>query len=224
MLKLHVVLAIDRAGLVGEDGETHHGVFDVGFLRQAPGMTVLCPASGQELKEMLRWAVNDFDGPAAIRYPRGGDGVYTGSAFAPGAEISLQGAVACHRSGGEIALVTYGIVSNQVLQAAEMLAEQGTPVTVLRLLTVSPLPVDDLIAKLDGCSKLIVVEEALTGSGIHEALAWELRRKCPNLELDHIDLGSQYVTHGSLAKLYEKHGLNAASIVKKVTEVQNREN
>jgi len=86
------------------------------------------------------------------------------------------------------------------------------------------LPVDDLIAKLDGCSKLIIVEEALTGSGIHEALAWELRQKCPNLELDHIDLGSQYVTHGSLAKLYEKHGLDAASIVKKVTEVQNREN
>lgn len=224
MLKLHVVLAIDRAGLVGEDGETHHGVFDVGFLRQAPGMTVLCPACSRELKEMLRWAVNDFDGPVAIRYPRGGDGVYTDSAFVPGREIASHGAVACHKSGGEIALVTYGIVSNQVFLAADMLAEQGIDVTVLRLLTVAPLPVDDIAAQLSDCKKLIVVEEALAGSGIHEALAWELRQKIPGLELDKIDLGSQYVTHGSLSKLYEKHGLDAASIAKKVTEVQNREN
>ena len=72
MLHLHVVLAVDRAGLVGEDGETHHGIYDVGFLRHAPGMTVLCPASLEEQKAMLRWAVQDYNGPVAIRYPRGG--------------------------------------------------------------------------------------------------------------------------------------------------------
>ena len=224
MLKLHVVLAVDRAGLVGEDGETHHGVFDVGFLRQAPGMTVLCPASSQELEQMLRWAVHDHDGPGAIRYPRGGDGVYAESTFGPGPEIAARGAVFCHRNGGEIALVTYGIVSNQVLQAADILAEQGIQVTVLRLLTVAPLPVDEIMAQLGTCKKVIVVEEALAGSGIHDALAWQLRQKLRQLEMEAIDLGTQYVTHGSIARLYEKHGLDAASIVKKVTEVQNREN
>ena len=224
MLKLHVVLAVDRAGLVGEDGETHHGVFDVGFLRQAPGMTVLCPGSTLELKQMLRWAVESYDGPVAIRYPRGGDGTYTASAFCPDDRMAAHGALCCHRAGGQIALVTYGIVSNQVLQAAEILAEQGISVTVLRLLTVAPLPVDEIAAQLDGCRKLIVVEEALTGSGIHEALAWELRKKLPELETDAIDLGSRYVTHGSVAKLYEKHGLDATSIAKKATEVHTREN
>lgn len=224
MLKLHVVLAIDRAGLVGEDGETHHGVFDVGFLRQAPGMTVLCPGSTLELKQMLRWAVDAYDGPVAIRYPRGGDGIYTASGFNAGEFSAAEGALCCHKTGGKIAIVTYGIVSNQVLLAAEELAGQGIDVTVLRLLTVSPLPVDQIIAQLDGCKHVIVVEEALTGSGIHEALAWQLRRKIPNLEMDVLDLGSQYVTHGSVAKLYEKFGLDAASIVKKVTEVHTREN
>ena len=224
MLKLHVVLAVDRAGLVGEDGETHHGVFDVGFLRQAPGMTVLCPGSCLELKQMLRWAVKEHNGPVAIRYPRGGDGVYTDSAFVPGGDIAARGAVCCHRTGGKIAIVTYGIVSNQVLQAAQMLAELGIDVTVLRLLTVSPLPVAELSAQLGNCKKLIVVEETLTGSGIHEALAWELRKHRPDLEIDALDLGGQYVPHGAVAKLYEKYGLDAASIVKKVTEVQNREN
>lgn len=223
MLKLHVVLAIDRAGLVGEDGETHHGVFDVGFLRQAPGMTVLCPGSTLELKQMLRWAVEVYDGPVAIRYPRGGDGMYTASAFQAGEFSAAEGALCCHKTGGEIAIVTYGIVSNQVLQAAEELAGQGIDVTVLRLLTVSPLPVDQIIAQLDGCKRVIVVEEALTGSGIHEALAWQLRRKIPNLEMDVLDLGSQYVTHGNVTRLYQKTGLDAASIVKKVTEVHTRE-
>jgi 1-deoxy-D-xylulose-5-phosphate synthase len=73
MLHLHVVLAVDRAGLVGEDGETHHGLYDIGFLRHAPGMMILCPASLKEQDMMLRWAVKDYDGPVAIRYPRGGN-------------------------------------------------------------------------------------------------------------------------------------------------------
>ena len=76
--KLHVVLAVDRAGLVGNDGETHHGLFDVSFLSSVPGMSVWCPASFAEMKQMLRRAVIDQDGPVAIRYPRGGEGRYTG--------------------------------------------------------------------------------------------------------------------------------------------------
>lgn len=72
--QLHVVLAVDRAGLVGEDGETHHGMFDVGYLRLVPGMRVYCPANFAELRKMLREAVLECKGPVAIRYPRGGEG------------------------------------------------------------------------------------------------------------------------------------------------------
>ena len=93
MQKLHVVFAVDRAGLVGEDGETHHGVFDVGYLRHAPGMTVLCPASCVELTQMMTWAVNDCTGPVAVRYPRGGDGRFTESNWDPNASV------VCHRHG-----------------------------------------------------------------------------------------------------------------------------
>ena len=81
LLHLHVVFAIDRAGLVGDDGPTHHGVFDIGFLKQMPGMRILNPASLAEQKDMLRWAVRDYDGPVAIRYPRGTEGSY---AMSPG--------------------------------------------------------------------------------------------------------------------------------------------
>lgn len=74
---LHVVLAVDRAGLVGEDGETHHGLFDPAFLDTIPGMTVLCPASFAELRDMLEYAVYEVKGPVAIRYPRGGGPIRT---------------------------------------------------------------------------------------------------------------------------------------------------
>ncbi len=106
MLGLHVVFAVDRAGLVGEDGETHHGVFDVGFLRQAPGMTVLCPVSTTELRDMLIWAIFDHDGPVAIRYPRGTDRGYSMSSWEQRADIAKNGFLTCHRQGSDVALVT----------------------------------------------------------------------------------------------------------------------
>ena len=80
MLHLHVILAVDRAGLVGDDGPTHHGVFDVGFLRQVPGMLILAPASLAEQKDMLSWAAETYNGPVAVRYPRGGEGNFRDAA------------------------------------------------------------------------------------------------------------------------------------------------
>lgn len=88
---LHVVLGVDRAGLVGEDGETHHGVFDVAYLDSVPGMTVFAPSSFQELEEMLERAVLEIKGPVAVRYPRGGEGMYTGSSGSGPAVLLREG-------------------------------------------------------------------------------------------------------------------------------------
>ena len=211
MLKLHVVFAVDRAGLVGEDGETHHGVFDVGYLRQIPGMTLLAPASCAELEAMLDFAVNECDGPVAIRYPRGGNGSYTGS------QLDHSGIVA-HREGDSCAIITYGTLINQVLAAAEILSLQGIEAKVIRLTTLNPLPVDALKRALAGIENVFVVEEACTGSGICAAISHEVC-KCTGL-----DLGREYVTHGSIAQLYQKHGLDKMSIAKKIQEVMIREN
>ena len=213
MLGLHVVFAVDRAGLVGEDGETHHGVFDVGFLRQAPGMTVLCPANTAELRDMMRWAVCECSGPVAVRYPRGGDCGITDSAWQTSASVVR------HRTGDAAAIVSYGTVANNALQAADLLEKQGIHVNVLRLLRVSPLPMDDIIPLLDANGTVIVVEETCTGSGIREALAWELHRHNPHRQVAGIDLGPGYVTHGSLDKLYCHCGLDAESIANFTREV-----
>ena len=218
LLHLHVVLAIDRAGLVGDDGPTHHGVFDVGFLRQMPGMRILNPASLSEQREMLRWAVEDYDGPIAVRYPRGTEGSYTACDW-QGLEGPL---VKCHRTGGDVALITYGSTLQNALDAAEELAKQGIEATVLRLLTVCPLPSEQAAAFLRQIKHAVVIEETAAGSGIREALAWDMARLCPDCRVDGIDLGRDFVPHGSLKELYARCGMNAAAIAAYTREVLAR--
>ncbi len=220
MLGLHVVLAVDRAGLVGEDGETHHGIYDVGFLRHAPGMTVLCPASLTEQQQMLRWAVKDHNGPVAIRYPRGGNRGFEGSNWTGAPEVATAGALACHRMGDDVTLVTYGTMLDNTMQAAEQLARQGIEATVLRLLTVSPLPVYQVLTMMSRTEQVVVIEETAGGCGIREELAWNLRKITPTIRVDGLDLGRQFVTHGSMDALYRHYGLDADSIAKFVQEVR----
>lgn len=217
LLGLHVVLAVDRAGLVGEDGPTHHGAFDVGFLRQVPGMRILCPVSRAELAPMLRWAVNEYTGPIAIRYPRGGDGAYTGCDFQP------ERSVVCHAKGGHVALISYGVITNQVLSAARQLAEVGIEATVLRLTQVHPLDGKQILADLPENVPVVVVEETAAGAGVKEALAWEIHKTRPNTKVYGIDLGTNFVPHGDQASLYKLLGLDAGSIANFVREVLTHE-
>ena len=218
LLHLHVVLAIDRAGLVGDDGPTHHGVFDVGFLRQMPGMRILNPVNYAEQREMLRWAVKDYDGPVAVRYPRGSQGGYTDCDW-QGLDGSL---VKCHRTGSDVALITYGSTLQNVLDAAQELAQQGMEATVLRLLTVCPLPSEQVAAYLQQTKHAVIVEETAAGSGIREALAWNLAKLCPECRVDGIDLGREFVPHGSLTELYQRCGLDGVSIAAYIREVLAR--
>ena len=220
MQHLHVVLAVDRAGLVGEDGETHHGIYDIGFLRHAPGMTILCPVSLEEQEQMLRWAIKDYNGPVAIRYPRGGNRTYTGSNWNGAAEVSTAGALACHRMGSDVTLITYGTMLEQVMEAAEILSQQGVEATVLRLLTVAPLPVYNILTMMSQTEHVVVIEEAAAGCGIREALAWELQHIKDGIRVDGIDLGNRFVPHGDVATLYRQYGLDSASIAEFVQEVR----
>lgn len=213
MLHLHVVLAIDRAGLVGDDGPTHHGVFDVGFLRQIPGMRILAPASLCELEQMLTWAVESCDGPVAVRYPRGTEGKYTASAWDAAAKV------APHRSGADVTLITYGTMINPVLDAADRLAQQGISCTVLRLLELSDLPAEEILRLMPEKKNVVIIEETAANSGVAQPLAWQLRGLCPECRVSGIDLGHDFVPHGSQQRLYEYCGLDAASIAQFVSGV-----
>ncbi len=213
--RLHVVLAVDRAGLVGEDGETHHGVFDVGFLRHAPGMTVLCPASTAEAEKMLVWAVKEYDGPVAVRYPRGGNGSFDGCLWTPDTDA------VCHKGGEGVAILTYGTLVENALSAADKLQEKGIRPKVLRLTKVSPIPAETLRSLLAGCSHCVIVEEACESSGIGEAAAAMLQDAC---RFTRLHLGTGFTTHGKIPQLHKLCGLDANAIAECVQEVLKHEN
>lgn len=216
---LHVVFAVDRAGLVGEDGETHHGVFDVGYLRQIPGMTVLAPGSCCELREMLKWAVNTHKGPVAIRYPRGTDVGYIGSAWSSNVDT-----VCCHRDGRDGAILIYGTMLQTALDAADILKTKGIHVSVIRLMTLNPLPITSLSAHLRNIKTALVVEEVCSGSGICRDLAWELQKINSDCRVYGLDLGKNFVTHGTVSQLRAHCGIDADGIADYFQEVLNVEN
>ena len=219
MQKLPVIFAVDRAGLVGEDGETHHGIYDVGFLRHAPGMQLLCPASLQETEDMLRWAVDQADSPVAIRYPRGGNGTYTESAWTNGDDV-----VCSHRLGKDVTIITYGTFVNQAMQSADILSGMGYEATVLRLLQINPLDSTHLLDKLAVSNNVIIVEEVAGNCGIHQQLSCMLMGVNPNLKITGLDLGNRYVPHGSVEQLYDLCGLSPEKMAQTILEVLQNEN
>ena len=211
MLGLHVVFAIDRAGLVGEDGATHHGVFDVGFLRQIPGILTLSPGSRLEQQHMLRWAVEVYDGPVAIRYPRGGDRNYAESAWDPSGKLGDQQLVTCHRQGRDVTILTYGTLLENAMQAAQLLSERGLEATVLRLLSPSHLPVYDILEFTAG-KKILVMEEVSGETGIAADLLLRISETHSDYRVFSMDLGKEFIPHGSVDRLYAHCNLDAKSV------------
>ena len=209
---LHVVFAVDRAGFVGADGETHHGIFDATFLSDIPNMTVLCPASFAELRAMLRRAVFEIDGPVAIRYPRGGEGEYR--------DDNSVGAFAELRAGTDITLCAYGTMVENVLGAAELLAQQGVSARVIKANCISPFLDADVRRTFAGTKKLIVAEECASVGCVGQRLAAILTEEGTPLEKLYLcNLGKQFPPHGGAKQLREAFRLDAASIAKKAMEV-----
>ena len=209
---LHVVFAVDRAGMVGADGETHHGIFDATFLSEIPNMTVLCPSNFAELRTMLDRAVNEIKGPVAIRYPRGGEGNYK--------EDSGRQNLVVLREGADITLCAYGTMINNVLDAAEILHEQGIEARVVKINAISPLYDRDM-REVIGKTKAMLVAEECAGVGcmgqrMAAILGWN---KISPERLELCNLGKAFPAQGTVEELYREFGLDAESLAKKAAEV-----
>lgn len=207
---LHVVLAVDRCGIVGADGETHHGCLD--YLSQIPGMTVLAPASFAELRQMLRRAVLELDGPVAVRYPRGGECGYAGDCG--------DAAVSILREGGDAAVVTCGILTGQALAAAETLEKEGVDVQVVKIDRVSPLDGGAVCAALEGVRRVVVAEDQLRSGALGERLGALLLEQGAGAErLVLRNAGTALPSQGTTAELWRALGLDAEGIAQAVREV-----
>lgn len=209
---LHVVFGVDRAGLVGADGETHHGCFDPIYLAQVPDMTVLCPASFAELRYMLRQAVEEIDGPVAIRYPRGGEERYRDCC---GAEVMTK-----LRAGKDCTIVSYGTLINEALGAADLLQEKGIEATVVKLNRIAPLQPDDVKNLLGDTKCLLVLEDCVNTGCVGQRLAATmLQAGIAPQKLILKNSGDAFVQQGTVAQLYRALGLDAKSVAETVEEV-----
>ncbi|MBE6954311.1 MAG: 1-deoxy-D-xylulose-5-phosphate synthase [Ruminococcaceae bacterium] len=204
LMQNHVVFAVDRAGLVGEDGATHHGVFDVGYLRQVPGMTVLCPATTEELKTMLHEAIYDYSGPVAVRYPRG---IGFGDTYAP--ERSEK---------PDLTIVSYGTLAFQANECAQLLAERGIRADVVRLRIIAPLDLTEVAVSCRKSGRLLVAEESAQNGCVGESIAAALQRSNPEVKVVLKNLGSSFVPHGANQLLFKQYGIDAEGLCRAALE------
>lgn len=211
--RLHVVLGVDRAGLVGEDGETHHGIFDLAYLDSVPHMTVLAPSSFAEMEEMLERAVLHIPGPVAVRYPRGGEGHYTALS---------HGTAQILRSGEHITLAGYGVEINQILEAARILSELGVQAEVVKLNQLSPLCPELVCQSVRKTGALLVAEDHGARGCVGERLAACLEQDGVPAKIALVNCGEGFVTHGAVALLRKELLLDGEGIARKSLEVLGR--
>ena len=203
---LHVVFAVDRAGLVGADGETHHGVFDLSYFSMIPGMTVLAPADGNQLAEMLEFALG-MEGPVAIRYPRG-------SCEAKHLRLKrFKGANSVISEGKDVTILAVGAMLDECIRAAEMLRSKGIDAGVTNVAVVKPI--DSTWSTLD--TRLVVtVEDNVLRGGFGEGFAAE------NINADYdifnIGIPDRFIEHGDIASLRRECGIDAESICDRVIQ------
>lgn len=209
--KQHIIFGVDRAGLVGEDGETHHGVFDIAYLSSVPGMKIFAPSSFLELRSMLKFA-KETEGPVAIRYPRGSEGGYKENSFADNALSSLV------RDGKDVCVITYGMLINNVLSACETAEVSGISPAVLKLNSIKPLDIDAIFEVLSRFEKVIVVEDVVAKGSVYEQVSAISARNAMKCRIVPLNTGDAFTTHGSLADLYCSLGLDSNGICKTILE------
>lgn len=204
--KLPVIFAIDRAGLVGEDGPTHHGVFDIAFMQAVPNMVIISPRNQQELRNAIYTASGYRRGPVAIRYPRGkADGEYNPAPF----KLLDIGKGECLKEGKDIAILSVGTISAVCASAIA-----GTHYAHYDLRFVKPLD-EELLKKLfTGFRHIVVVEEGQKLGGVASSVMLLASESNCDCRIHSIAIGDHFVTHGSPSELSAAEGLDAESIAK----------
>ena len=217
---LHVVFILDRAGLVGADGPTHHGTLDLTYLRMIPNMVIMAPKDEAELRNMLYTAINYKKGPVALRYPRGSAlGVKVKKDFE---ELSI-GKAEIVRKGSDVAILAVGSMVEYAAQAAINLEAEGISSRVVNMRFVKPLDerlLNDTAKKFE---KIITVEENSITGGFGSGVLEYFSEKNYKNDILRIGLPDKYIEHGTQAQLYKMLGIDAEGLYKKIKKfVQNK--
>ncbi|MGO9015804.1 MAG: 1-deoxy-D-xylulose-5-phosphate synthase [Dissulfurispiraceae bacterium] len=212
---LPVVFAIDRAGIVGEDGATHQGLFDISFLRHVPNLIVMAPKDSYEMKEMLKLALA-HKGPAALRYPRGKVSPY--ASFGVGHTVLEMGKSEIIVDGKDLAFIAVGNAVYPAMKAAAMLKKDDIDACVVNARFIKPLDEEGIRALCGRAKRIITVEENLLAGGFGSAVLEYLNREgISDVAVHRIGIGDEFVEHGSQAQLRKQYGLDEDGIYRAAT-------
>ncbi len=210
--KLPVVLCIDRCGLVGEDGATHHGAFDISFLSFVPNLILLAPASAEELDQMLGWASTYNDGPVAIRYPRG-------TAYCTGKKVHHfhPGKSDVIHKGKQLALISVGDTLPMVYEIYDALKSQGLKPWLVNLRSIKPLDLESLIPIAEDCSHIFSFETNSLIGGVGAMLKQDL---CDcHAKIVNFGYPDSFVPHGKIGELNQIIGFEAKQLTDRITAI-----
>ena len=209
---MHVIFAIDRAGLVGSDGETHQGIFDISFLTAIPNMTVFAPKNAWELKEVLKFAVNEYDGPFAIRYPRG----TAVTAFEENQEPIVYGAseVICMEK--EIALLAAGNMMMIAADVRKQLKAKGYHISLINARFLKPIDESVIYRCAKEHKLLVTLEENVLSGGFGESVCRFVSESEMDMHVLNIALPDDYIEHGSVDILKAECGIDADSVTDRI--------
>ncbi len=214
LLYLPVVMIVDRAGLVGQDGETHQGIFDVSFMSAIPNLTIIAPKDTKELIESVKFAM-EYNGPIAIRFPRGTAYVAEKKTASP-VELGKSEIV---NDGYNIAIIAVGNMFEEVEKAYNLLMKENINPTIVNARFIKPLDKDMIEYVAKRHKQIIVVEEAIKKGGYGEAVSTYVQENCLDCNVKIMAIEDCFVEQGLVDELREKIGISSKKIYEKVKEL-----
>lgn len=213
---LHVVFPVDRAGIVGADGETHQGVFDISFLSAMPNMTILSPSSFAQLNDMLIYAINTHNGPIAIRYPRGG-------AQSPFPYVPFKiGETVTHTDGKDLCILTTGRMLVTAKNVADKLKKKNIDVQITELPPVWPLDNAQIIAQAMKTKAVVTIEDNVISGGMGEHIANIILSAGVDCYFRSFAFPTEPIVHGTVDELDRKYGMDADTIADTIMKGLNK--
>jgi len=214
IMDLPVKVLIDRSGVVGDDGETHHGLFDIALLRNIPNFIFLAPSNGKELRDMLYFAVNYNEGPLAIRYPRGR--IDSEDFRVDEYEEFILGKLKVVEEGSNVAVFTLGDMVKTGLSVRKILGEKGISVCVVNLLSIKPLDIEGIEHIIHKTDSFITLENGVKSGGIGECIISSIDRSLCSKNLFVAGFPDEFISHGSIPEIFRQYKLDPESLSEKV--------
>lgn len=212
MQELPVTVCVDRAGIVGNDGETHQGILDLSFLNTIPKMNIIAPKNFEELEKMLEFAMN-FDKPLAIRYPRGGEDDFNFSKC----DNIVYGKAELLRNGNKATVIAIGKMVSYAMKVAEILHKDGIELEVINARFLKPLDTEMIEKSLSKTKFLVTIEDNITSFGLASSVRGVLE-KVNSTKVLNLGYPDEFIKHGSVSEIEEKYGLDIESIAKRIKE------